>query len=91
VSSFSPLLRDRWEAIAVAALTGVGDARLGEWREGTRMAFHLRRRLTRREMAMGHIDDVIDIRQTDEAARRIQRIRPFLPPPLATLPDELLP
>lgn len=73
------------------ALAGVGDADLGQWIEDAPGAFHIRRRLTPREVALGAIGEVLDIRGTEEAARRIQRIRPFLPPPMAYAPDEALP
>jgi hypothetical protein len=91
VSSRSRILNWQREGLAFAALVGVGDAALGQWTEDAPMAFHLRRRLTPREVALGRIGDVLDIRGTDEAARRIQRIRPFLPPPMAYAPDEALP
>jgi hypothetical protein len=77
--------------MALSALNGVGDPSLGEWTEDAPIAFHLRRRLTAREMAFGGIAEVVDIRGTAEATRRIQRVRPFLPPQLSFAPDEALP
>jgi hypothetical protein len=47
--------------------------------------------LTAREVLVAGIGDVLDIRGTEEAARRIQRVRPFLPAPLAFAPDEAMP
>lgn len=76
--------------IAFRELQGVGDAALGEWEErGT--AFHLRRRLTVREMAQGGIVAVCDVRGTDEGRLRVARMRPFLPPQMAGIADEALP
>ena len=79
------------EEIAELELKGVGNAALGEWRERGDRAFHLRRRLTVKEMLYAGIDAVCDVRGSEEAARRIQRMRSFLPPQLAVLPDEALP
>lgn len=57
-------------------LAGVGDAALGEWREWSGRAFHLRRRLSAREqLAVG---PVVDIRRTPEARRRAERLGPLL-------------
>jgi hypothetical protein len=53
-------------------LAGVGDAALGEWRETTRAAFQLRRRLTPREQAA--VGPVADIRGTTEAQQRAARV-----------------
>ncbi len=57
---------------ALAALDGVGDAKLGEWEEWTGYAFHVRRRLSVAEQAT--VGDVVDVRGTPEAARRIARV-----------------
>ena len=91
IASRSPLLNWQRAGLARAALTGVGDAMLGQWTEDNPEAFHLRRRLTAREVLLGGIGAVLDIRGTEEAARRIQRVRPFLPAPLAFAPDEAMP
>jgi hypothetical protein len=56
------------EAQALRQLQGVGDAILGEWREWTGHAFHIRRRLSAREQ--NEVGPVVDIRRTDEALRR---------------------
>lgn len=77
--------------IADQELRGVGDATLGEWHEVGDIAVHLRRRLTDKEMQFAGIDTVVDVRGTDECTKRIRRMRPFLPPQLATIPDEALP
>lgn len=77
--------------IATEELEHVGDAALGEWREVGEIAVHLRRRLTAVEMAIGAIDDVVDVRGTDEFTRRIQAMRPFLPPQMAALPMAAFP
>ena len=77
--------------IADRELRGVGDATLGQWHEVGDMAVHLRRRLTEKEMRFAGIASVVDVRGTDDATTRIRRMRPFLPPQLATIPDEALP
>lgn len=77
--------------IADHELHGVGDAVLGEWREVGDKAVHVRRRVTDREAASAGITSVVDVRSTDEAARRIHRMRPFLPPVMQQLPDEAFP
>lgn len=77
--------------IADQELRGAGDAKLGEWHEVGDRAVHLRRRLTEKEMHYAGIREVCDVRGTEEFTRRIQRIRPFLPRPMLTIPDERLP
>ena len=72
-------------------LQGVGDATAGEWREVGGIAVHLRRRLTPAEMARGGIVDICDVRGTADATRRIERVRPLLPPSMRHLPVDLLP
>jgi len=66
-------------AIALDALSGVGDATLGEWKETGEKAVHVRRRVSDRERASIGGLDVIDVRGTPEATRRVDRIRPFVP------------
>lgn len=57
-------------AIARRALSGVGDAALGEWLEhGGRGTVHLRRRLSAEEQAL--VGDVRDIRGTPEERARV--------------------
>lgn len=51
------------------ALSGVGDARLGEWTEWTGRAYHVRRRLTPDEQV--EIGEVIDVRGTTEGTERV--------------------
>ena len=69
-------------------LFGVGDASLGEWREWTGKAFHIRRRLSEREQRT--VGPVEDIRRSDEARMRAGRVadRLRLAPP-EVLEDEL--
>lgn len=70
---------------AESELAGVGDARLGEWREFTGRALHLRRRLSVAEQAQ--IGDVMDIRHTAEARARVGRLPARL---RSLLPAELI-
>lgn len=56
------------EQRAVVELSGLGDPTLGEWREWTGAAFHIRRRLTPTEQL--RVGPVVDIRRTPEAHRR---------------------
>jgi len=65
--------------VAYEALCGVGDAALGEWREVGDVAVHLRRCLSDRERRDAGDLQVEDIRGTDEQARRVERVRSFLP------------
>jgi hypothetical protein len=62
---------------AVAALDAVGDAKLGEYEEYSGRAFHLRRRLSLAEQAL--VGDVVDVRGTPEAERRLRPVRHLLP------------
>jgi hypothetical protein len=62
---------------AFAALAGVGDAKLGEYEEYSGRAFHLRRRLSLDEQAM--VGEVVDVRGTPEAERRLRPVRHLLP------------
>ena len=57
------------EQMALAALEGVGDASLGEWRERG-SAFHIRRRLTDEERKLAGNLQVRDIRGTPEEQKR---------------------
>lgn len=66
----------RLEAEAVRQLSGVGDSALGEWREWTGRAFHVRRRLSVREAL--RVGSVVDVRRTPEAARRAERLGDLL-------------
>jgi hypothetical protein len=63
-------------AAARMALGGVGDATRGEWEEWTGYAFHIRRRLSAREQRS--VGDVVDVRGTPEASRRLSTIRRWL-------------
>jgi len=62
--------------MALAAIDGVGDAELGQWEEMGR-AFHVRRRLTAEEAEM--VGEVVDIRGTPEARRRLRSVSHLLP------------
>ena len=78
------------EAEAERQLAGVGDASLGEWREWTGRAFHLRRRLSLREAR--RVGPVVDVRGTDDARRRALKLGPLLRlAPPEVLADELGP
>ena len=72
------------EAEAERQLAGVGDAELGEWREWTGYAFHIRRRLTWREQR--RVGPVVDVRRTPEAAARAARLGELL----RIVPPEIL-
>ena len=75
--------RDSLRLHALNALSGVGDAQLGEWTEvGSMLPFgmnvyHLRRRLSEQEAS--RVDGVRDIRNTPDADRRYERMRRYLP------------
>lgn len=73
--------RANCEARAEAALAGLGDPPLGEWRDWSGSAFHLRRRLTPGEQS--YVGEVRDVRGTPEARTRVgalpARIRGLLP------------
>ena len=56
-------------------LHGVGN-KMREWLDVTDKAVHLRRRLTFAEQA--HTGDAIDVRNTEEAMRRLDNVRPYL-------------
>jgi hypothetical protein len=76
------------ERRAAAELDGLGDARLGEWREWTGKAFHLRRRLTAAEQQP--IGPAVDVRGTPEAMRRATALGPLLRlAPIDVLADEV--
>ena len=64
------------EQEAERQLSGVGDASLGEWREWTGRAFHIRRRLTPAEER--RTGPVQDIRATQEARDRARAVGPML-------------
>lgn len=70
-SGSSPFGEDAAWRIADAALEGVGDARLGEWRERGARAVHVRRRLSDVE-ANGLA--VRDVRGKDEERSRLRAL-----------------
>lgn len=72
------------EAEAERQLRGVGDPTLGEWREWTGRAFHIRRRLSATEQR--RVGPVVDIRGSAEAQRRAARLGDLL----AHVPAEVL-
>jgi hypothetical protein len=69
-------VRSHLRDCALAALEGVGDASLGEWEDWTGRAFHVRRRLTDEERDGL---EVVDVRGTPEAERRLRAVQRFLP------------
>lgn len=77
-------LRTDLERQAEKELEGVGDASLGEWREWSGKAFHIRRRLSAAEQEP--VGPVVDIRGTAEARMRASRLGPLL----RLAPDEVL-
>jgi hypothetical protein len=76
VSGFG-LSDDTLRAKALRVLEGVGDSRLGQWEERGPKAFHIRRRMTDEEAK--RVGGVSDIRGTNEATKRFERMRPYLP------------
>jgi hypothetical protein len=83
-SPYAGVQRAVLEAECERQIVGVGDPALGEWREWTGHAFHLRRRLSVREQR--EVGPVVDIRGSDEARRRAERLGPLL----AHVPPEVL-
>ena len=82
------ILKAVLEKEAERQLSGVGDASLGEWREWSGKAFHIRRRLTGREQRT--VGPVEDIRRSDEARMRAGRVGHLLRlAPPEVLADEL--
>jgi hypothetical protein len=80
-----------WRALDICArreLRGVGAAALGEWTARGRIAYHLRRRVTPAELRFAGLDGVVDVRGTDEHRRRVDAMRPYVPPALARAPFE---
>jgi hypothetical protein len=73
-------------AQARKVLYGVGDASLGEWEQWTGRAFHLRRRLSAEEA--DRVGEVIDVRGTEEAQRRLRPVAHLLPPGWSEDADE---
>lgn len=73
-----PFGRATLERQAERELTGVGDADLGEWREFTGRAFHLRRRLSHAEASI--VGPVLDVRgDAAEVERRMRPVAHLLP------------
>jgi hypothetical protein len=62
---------------ALDALVEVGDRNVGQWEEWSGRAYHVRRRLTRKEQQ--EVGDALDIRGTSEAKVRHEKVRRFLP------------
>lgn len=77
--------------LALSALQGVGDDALGHWDEEGVNTYHVRRRLTAAEQRFAGIDQVIDVRGTPDAERRIAAIRRYLPQAMQRVPDLALP
>lgn len=61
-------------AMTEGALDGRGSAALGEWREQGNAVYHLRRRLTVAECMLAGGLIVRDLRGSDEAARRLEKL-----------------
>ena len=76
------------EQEALRQLAGVGDAALGEWREWTGAAFHVRRRLSAAEES--RTGPVEDVRRTPEALRRAAALGDLLRLAPAEVLDEEL-
>jgi hypothetical protein len=64
------------EDIAFYTLEGYGDAEAGQWTEMPTGIFHLRRRLSPAEAAL--VGPVIDVRGTEEAARRFLAVEKWV-------------
>ena len=62
---------------ALAALAAVGDSALGEWRDWTGYAYHIRRRLSPTEQES--IGEAIDLRGKLEGQDRFFAIKHLLP------------
>ncbi len=56
----------------------MGDATLGEWEEWSGKAYHLRRRLSRKEQSL--VGNVVDVRGTAEGKRRYTTVLRYIPP-----------
>lgn len=57
---------------AEKVLQGVGDPSLGEWHDEREKAYHIRRRLSEREVLA--VGPVVDVRGTQEADDRVSRL-----------------
>lgn len=81
---------DTLRSLALAALSGVGDDKLGQWEEQGQHAYHVRRRLTPSEQRP--IGDAVDCRGTPEAIRRFAGARRWMPEPVAAFAErEVMP
>jgi hypothetical protein len=73
--------------VALAALHGVGDRALGEWREqGSGSIVHVKRRLSVAEAAL--VNPLRDVRGTAEQAQRLRALladAPYLAPVIGRL------
>jgi hypothetical protein len=88
VAARSLPIRAVLERQAERELAGAGDASLGEWREWSGAAFHIRRRLSEAEER--RTGPVADIRRTPEAARRAEAVGAMLSyAPPDVLDDEI--
>lgn len=70
------LSKESLKRAALKALEGVGDPKLGEWKEWTGYAFHVRRRLSADEQRQ--VGPVVDVRGTLEGQHRVKRAWPWL-------------
>lgn len=74
-ASGSGLTYQQSAALAEQALRGVGDPKLGEWRErGDGTVFHIRRRLAEWEQRRYGVLHVRDIRGTNEETWRLKSL-----------------
>lgn len=65
------------EQLCRVELEGVGDAQLGEWVERSRVAVHIRRRLSAEEQLL--VGAVVDLRATAEGRARYDAMRGLIP------------
>lgn len=72
-----PMTEDDLKAIALSTLARVGDASLGEWQEWSGTAYHIKRRLSRKEQQS--VGQPKDIRNTPEQNTRQMAVRKYLP------------
>ncbi|BCL83145.1 hypothetical protein ccbrp13_56100 [Ktedonobacteria bacterium brp13] len=72
-----PADKDFLHKQTLEALAGVGDEALGQWEEWTGSAYHIRRRLSRKEQQA--VGQPKDIRGTPEQQKRYEAVKRYLP------------